>query len=298
MRSEKPTFVENWRGEAETNVTSSNLQIKFVKNGNLCNAVVDGQSSITVKNTCCFDSVMYVLSIAYKRSSCFRETLNSYSVDLIPQYIKHLSDPTSDNDININRIRSELGVLYFDTEKHQGKNYCEFACNVSFIFEKIALQYCFSAIFFKKCTIGSCQSVPVSRQIAFLPLDLNVISVFGIQRLEDAICISEEKKSCTSCNNQATCKYLLSNIVSFELNGCKEFILKDIPHYLLISTRTYSLIGATEFIPAISAAGIGHYKLHYPMNDKFFCYDDYESKIHNSTAQAKLIHCLTYCEIG
>lgn len=67
----------------------------------------------------------------------------------------------------------------------------------------------------------------------------------------------------------------------------------------MITSRSYTLMGVTEFIPGISEAGMGHYKCHYPMKDEMFCYDGYDShcQILKSTDQPILIHSLTYVEI-
>lgn len=95
------------------------------------------------------------------------------------------------------------------------------------------------------------------------------------------------------------CKYTVSKTVSFELNVSTRFRVNEVPETIMISSSLYTLIGVIEFIPAISEAGMGHYKCHYPANDEMFCYDDYDShcKIHKSTDQPILIHSLTYVEI-
>jgi hypothetical protein len=120
--SDRPSFIENWKGEADASTTPSEIKIKFVKNGNLCDSVLIGKSHIPVdlRNTCSFDSVLYLLSAAYIQSISFQEKINNYPDECIPQYIKLLSDPSS-NDDDIHKIRSEIGVLYFNTKE---KSYC------------------------------------------------------------------------------------------------------------------------------------------------------------------------------
>lgn len=293
--SDQPSFIENWRGEAETD-SLTKIKIKFVKNGNLCDAVSVGENSIKIdlRNTCSFDSVIYLLSIAFIQSRRYQETLNTYPEDLIPQYIKLISDSAS-TDSDIHKMRTEIGLLYFDTTVNSS---CEFACNVSYIFEHVALKYCFSAIFTKKCTNDSCHFIPVSRKIAFLPLNLNIISVFGLQSLEDATLIADQKTDCTFCNKQTVCKYTLSNTISYELNGCEKFRVREIPEFIMFSQKSYKLIGAVEFIPPIIETGTGHYKCHYlTPKDEIFCYDDYDSKIRISTDQPIFIHSITYSHI-
>jgi hypothetical protein len=109
---------------------------------------------------------------------------------------------------------------------------------VSYIYEHVALKYCYSAIFTKKCSNDSCPMTPISRLIGFLPLNFNIISVFGIKGLEDAICIAENINTCKSCNNQTACQYRLSNTISFDLNGCKEICLREIPVSIIILGST------------------------------------------------------------
>jgi hypothetical protein len=135
---------------------------------------------------------------------------------------------------------------------------------------------------------------PISRLIGFLPLNFNIISVFGIKGLEDAICIAENINTCKSCNNQTACQYRLSNMISFDLNGCKEICLREIPVSIIILGSTYTLMGAIEFIPGVSITDMGHYKCHILAKDELLCYDDCESRIRKSTEDPIVIHVLTY----
>ena len=118
-----------------------------------------------------------------------------------------------------------IGELYFDTRE----SHCECACNVSFIFEHIALKYCFSAIFSKKVYQSFMPIYPdISADCIFSSKpEYNLffsecIFLFFLHLL-DAICIAEEKKFCTSCNHQTVYIYTLSSTVSFELMFVRSF---------------------------------------------------------------------------
>ncbi|KAF9408378.1 hypothetical protein HW555_011915, partial [Spodoptera exigua] len=107
----KTSQTQNWRGEADTD-SLTKIKVTFVINGNLCDVVSTGENSIKVdlRNTCCFDSVIYLLSMTFNQSRRFQEILNTYSEDLISQYIKLLSDSASTVG-DTHKMRTQIGVL-------------------------------------------------------------------------------------------------------------------------------------------------------------------------------------------
>lgn len=124
-----------------------------------------------------------------------------------------------------------------------------------------------------------------------------MLSVFGIECLEEAICFDESFKSCLTCGSNVAVNYELHFVIAFDLNGTDEYCLQDIPHTLRIKSKVYELIGAIEFVPPPFADSIGHYKCHVLINSHFKCYDDNKRKIEESLLKPMTLHLLIFAAI-
>lgn len=295
--SDQPSFIENWRGEAEMDKAKTKHNVKLLKNGNLCRSVLLNDIYVTLKNTCGFDSVMYFLSAGFNENENIREFMATFNKDLIPQYIKNLCDIESTDD-DIYLMRAKIASQYFSPLNEKGNHISyDCQCNITYIFEHILLRYFFSATFTKKCLNTSCQSNKIKRDIAFLPLNINFIDIFGIGILEEAINIDEGNRNCPSCDGQLIYNYEISKIISFDLNGTENLYLTNVPVTITVKNKTYKIMGASEFIPSLIPGGLGHYRCHCFINERFFCYDDQHLKIIESPVQKIFIHSLSYIQI-
>lgn len=297
--SDHPSYVENWKGQGKDNDSKLDTIVKFIKNGNLCPSVYINSKYVKIQNTCAFDSIMYLLATGYKNNENVRNIIGSFDKnEIIPQYIKCLSDISSKND-EINSLRANIITQYIEnpttvsTGNHVIYNY-NAACNATYIYEHFLLAYITSTIFTKSCTNASCSSNTIKKNNVFLPLNIDLINIFDISLLEEAIFLIEGNGKCSSCDAAITSNYEISNFISFDLNGTKEVALNKVPHTIKVKNKIYSILGAVEFVAPLNSTGIGHYKGHYKSKDGFFCYDDNHCKIRESTDQDVILHTLSY----
>lgn len=293
--ADQPSYIENWKGQAIISKTKRMPKITFMKNGNLCNSLYIDSQYVDVKNTCAFDSVMHLLCTGYNNNSNIKHLVASSDEDLIPQYLHRLSD-TDSNDEEMYVLRAKIIKRYLQRPPHVLENHITFNCesNATTIFERFPLQYFKSAVFTKQCSNLYCSSNRITRNITFLSLNLDFIKLFGISCLEEAIFLDEDTRKCSYCEDQAVSNYEISKVISFDLNGTDEHFLCDVPHTITVKTKIYTCVGAIEFIPPLFNVGIGHYKCHSLINDKFVCYDDNSCKIAESTKNSMFFHVITY----
>lgn len=286
--AEEPSYTENWKGEGYETHKITSTSILFLKNGNVI------ESKQNVLNTCAFDSVFFMLAHGYQTNNYIREVFNSCENSLIRDFINILAQ--NQNEKEAYKLRENIVSLYYQKKN----NYYECNCNMAFVFEHILFDFLFSAERSKKCITPFCNEKNVTRFIVFLSLNFDIINMFGIRSLEDAIVIDNlELKHCLECNNKSIkYEYKLNNIILFDLNGTQNIILNEIPRYIKITERkTFKLIGALEYVlPCVG--NIGHYKCHCLIDDQWLCYDDNRNKTHESSVQPITLHNLTYGLIG
>lgn len=293
--ADQPSFVENWKGQGRLVKEKSVHKLKFLKNGNLCDYVRVNSDYVEIKNTCAFDSVMYMLSLGYKENVYIKKLIDALQEKLILQYINKLSDiDCEDNDIYI--LRAKIIQLYLQTPPSRAGDHliyhCE--CNATNIIERFPLQSFRSAVFTKQCSNLFCSMPAIKRDIMFLCLNLNIIQIFGISCLEQAVVFDEETRECVYCKSKVYFKHDLSEFICFDLNGTNEQFLCDIPRSIIVKGKIYSCIGAIEFVPPLFEGGIGHYKCHSLVNDKIQCYDDNCSRIFESSKEIMFLHVISY----
>lgn len=270
---------------------------KFIKNGCVCPPVNVSGKNIVLTNTCGFDSVIYLLSVGYSENEHFRNIVNANSCDdLILEYIKGFSDANYKL-IDMYTMRARIISQTCKQVKHIGENkeiYND-ECNVDGIYTDRLINYFYSAIYTKLCSNTSCQSGNIKKRYAFLSLNVDIIKVFGISALEEAIMIREEKKICLLCDEQVTYEYNISSFISFDLNNTNEQLISDIPQTLKVKDKYYRLIGAIEFVPGSKPDGLGHYKCHCFFGDSVITYDDLSVKFHECpTNKSIFLHSLSY----
>jgi hypothetical protein len=293
--ADQPSFIENWKGQGRLIDKKSVTKLKFIKNGNLCEYVHINSDYVEVKNTCAFDSVMYMFSLGYKQNVYIKNLIDALQEELILQYIKKLSlIDCEDNDIYM--LRAKIIQLYLQTPPLRAGDHLIFhcECNATNIFERFPLQSFSSAVFTKQCSNSFCSMPSIKRDILFLCLNLNLIEIFGISCLEEAVEFNEETRECLYCNGKVNFKHDLSEFISFDLNGTNEQFLCDIPRTIIVKGKIYSCIGAIEFSPPLLDGGIGHYKCHSLVTVKNLCYDDNYSRISESSKEKMFLHVISY----
>lgn len=298
--SDKPSLVENWKGEGKEDDSGKILkQIKHMQNGNLCSTVEIEDRQIKLINTCGLDSVFFLFCYGYIQNQYIKDIINLYSSELITDYLKCLAGAITS--FNPYKIRADIVLKHFvkKTELESSNDVISVDCqsNVASYMETVLLKHFYSALFTKRCVNGYCSSIPVERQFAFLPLQSDMLSIFGIESLEDAICFDESFKSCLLCGSNVAVNYELHSVIAFDLNGTGEHRLLDIPHTLRKKSKVYELIGAIEFVPPLFAGSIGHYKCHVLINSNFKCYDDNKRKIEESLLSPMTLHLVIFAAI-
>lgn len=267
--SDQPSYIENWKGQGKVAKLESNMMIKFIRNGNLCPSVYNNSNYVKASNTCSFDSVMYLMGKEYKENGNIKNIIDAFDEkELIPQYIKCLSD-TNCKDDDIYKLRAQIITHYIDKPTSVTSQSCNYdvACNVTYIYEHFLLKYFNSYIFTKMC---SNKYLNITKNNVFLPLNIDMINIFDISLLEEAISLMEGVTKCAYCQGIANSNYVMSNLISFDLNGTKAVALEKVPKTIIIKNKMYRNIGAVEFVPPSDVTGIGHYKAHYSSNDFFF----------------------------
>lgn len=279
----KPSYTENWGGEG---YSTKNISVLFLRNGNLVNSI---NKSMKFTNTCAFDSVFFLVAFAYKQNVHIKKIINTCASNLIREFIQLLTES-----LNLNNgydLREEIIAKYYKRENNIYR--CE--SNMAFIFEHILLDYLYSANVSKECVTETCANHS-KRTIVFLSINMEIVNLFGIGGLEDAVIIDDSNfKICLKCNNESLrFKYELSDIILFDLNGTDKIKLEEIPQYIQLRQKKYRFIGAVEYVPPVVGI-IGHYKCHCLINNsKFICYDDNKTETHESSAQPLTIHNLMY----
>lgn len=299
--SDDPSYIENWKGEGKCSIKKQK-KTKFIKNGCVCQSVNVSGKNIVVTNTCGFDSVMYLLSVGYSENKHVRNIVNTNSTDdLILQYIKGLSDANYKL-VDMYTMRARIISQTCKQVKHNIEENTETyndddECNVDEIYTDLIINYFYSAIYTKLCSNTSCQSGNIKKTYyyAFLSLNIDIIKVFGISALEEAIMIRDEKKMCLLCAEEVTYEYNISSFISFDLNNTNEQLISDIPQTLKVKDKYYRLIGAIEFIPGSKPDVLGHYKCHCLFGESVITYDDMSVKFHESpTNKPIFLHSLSY----
>jgi hypothetical protein len=299
--SDKPSLVENWRGEGTDDDTATKIlkQIKHMQNGNLCSTVEVNNRQTKIINTCGLDSTFFLLCFGYIQNQYIHDLINMFSSELISMYIKCLAGTTISYDPY--KIRADLALKHYFKESLLKLNndvvIVDCQSNVASFHETVLLNHFYSALFSKRCVNEFCTSISIERQFAFLPLNLDMLSVFGIESLEDAICFDESSKLCLHCGSNVSVNYELHVIITVDLNGTGEHCLLNIPYTIRIKSKVYELIGAIEFVPPPFSDSIGHYKCHVLINSNFQCYDDNKRKIEPSLLIPITLHLLIYAAI-
>jgi hypothetical protein len=294
--ADQPSYIENWMGQARITKNEPVKKIKFLKNGNLCPSLRIDSQNVKLKNTCAFDSVMYLLCTGYTYNRNVRNLVNTNKEkELIPQYLHRLSDNVSKYG-EIYSLRAKIIKTYLQTPPSISENQITFncECNATNIFERFPLQYCRSAVYTKQCSNLFCSSKLITRDIMFLSLNVDIIRIFGINSLEEAIFLDDGMTKCLYCEGQTNNNYEISKVISFDLNGTDQHCLSDVPHSIMIKSKIYTFVGAIEFVSPLYSDGIGHYKCHSLLNEKFVCYDDNSCKIIESTKKDMHLHVITY----
>lgn len=241
---------------------------------------------------------MYLLGNEYNTNENFRTIVDVFHENkMIPQYIKYLNDINSKND-HIYNLRTRIIVHYIENPTVPSENTYNVACNISYIYEHFLLEYFSSSVYTKKCNNPSCASNTFSKINVFLPINLNLINIFDLSVLEDAISLTEGDSKCASCYGIVANDYAISKMISFDLNGTNSGALSKVPRTISFKNKMYKIIGTVEYVPSLDCRGIGHYKSHYLSNDKFYCYDDNCTKSYESTNRDIFLHSISYILIN
>lgn len=280
--SDRPSYLENWRGESNThNRLKKDDEIVIIRNGNLALKESSGYF-----NTCAFDSAFYLIGQACIRSSAFKSFLSELKGDCVINYIFMLLNGAHDIE-QIYNCRSEITKTFFQNK--------DCSCNVAYIFEKIFIKYFTSAQYLKTCT--NCNYIQLKRDHVFILINLDILKLFGISSLEEAICFDEKINTmCQKCDTQLKGELKLGEIITFDLNGAADSVLlTELPITINIKDNYYFLVGTIEFIPGTK---IGHYKCHFLNNNTYFCYDDNSFKIDISTSKKICLHSVSYIRVS
>lgn len=284
--SDMPSFVENWKGQAEEPVTVPIYKmLKFIKNGN----IVTGS---TLTNTCGFDAVTYLIAYGYIAFNNFKLEIDQTenNNNMLCNYIQFIGNKNI-SEAAVYELRNTICKKYYKlSSKNTIDINCE--CNVANLFEQMILELFYSALFTKICTEEKC-AFQLQRTVPFLPINMNVIKTFGISALEDSICIDVISKDCEhDCPGTVLSSYNVKNIISFDLNGTDQIILNDIPLSIKVRTNIYVIVGAIEYV--VLGENLGHYKCHLFNQDLWMCYDDLQSSVKKSNLDLIFLHSLTY----
>lgn len=122
---------------------------------------------------------------------------------------------------------SQLGIEFFKNAQECKGISVNCTCKATLIFQSILLNFICSAVFIKKCTNTLCSSNVIYREVPFLPLNIDMIRIFGFSSLEGAICIGNGNNTCVSCECTVNSHYEFSNLILFDLNVTDDVSLKE-----------------------------------------------------------------------
>lgn len=111
--SDKPSLVENWKGEGKEDDTAKILkQMKHMQNGNLSSTVEIENRQLKLKNTCGLDSVFFFLfCYGFIQNQNMKDKINLFSSGLIPEYLKCLAGAITS--YNPYKIRADVVLKHF-----------------------------------------------------------------------------------------------------------------------------------------------------------------------------------------
>lgn len=191
--------------------------------------------------------------------------------------------------------RTNILKLHFNTTFLNDVTYIDCQCNVSYIFEKLLVDFIYSADQQETCTNVECRTNNVKRKCAFIPININDDINSLNKTAESMLNIDNNMTLCrrNDCNGIKSFNHTLKDAIFFEFSQNTPICIHEIPVNIILNQMEYTLMSVIEFLEPTQLKGMGHYRAHCYRSSGWECYDDLATRVLKSNRNI-VPHCIMY----